>query len=75
MNRPKPIYIQLTVMQDKEKQKILTSENLDPSNVCHFCLKNGQSAINQYSREFPMIAALDLFQMLDLKISKLQVPC
>ncbi len=34
-----PKYIQFTVIE-KEKQKIMTFENLEPMNLCHSCLKN-----------------------------------
>ncbi len=42
-NSPKPIGIQITIMYDKEKYQILTTEKLEPSNIWHLCLKHDQS--------------------------------
>lgn len=39
-NSPKPEYIELIIMQDKEKQHIPTIEKLYLGNLEHFCLKN-----------------------------------
>lgn len=42
-NSPKNKEIKFTVLYEKAKQQILTSERLELANCSHFCLKNNGS--------------------------------